>query len=107
VLYSTTVLGFISVYGTLYLCVLAVYRIYLHRTAHIPGPKLAAITYWYQSYYDLWPHHGRFIFQLRKLHELYGPIVRIGPDEVSVQDAEFYSEMYPTIGRRRNKSTLW
>ena len=36
-----------------YLSSLSIYRIYFSRISHIPGPRLAAITYYYQSYYDL------------------------------------------------------
>ena len=97
----------VLVYATLTVLSLAVYRLYFHRISHIPGPKVVALTYWYQSYYDLWPHKGRFNFKLKELHDVYGPIVRIGPGEVSVRDARFYSEMYPATGRKRDKSTLW
>jgi hypothetical protein len=90
-----------------YLAALACYRIYLHPISHIPGPKLAAFTYWYQSYYDLWPHSGRFLWKTIELHERYGPIVRIGPNEVQVNDPDYHSEIYSSGNRRREKSPLW
>lgn len=43
-----------------------------------------------------------------ELHEKYGPIVRIGPNEIQVNDPDFYGEMYSSsITRRREKSKLW
>jgi hypothetical protein len=102
---SLLVLGILSMLA--YLGALAIYRIYFHPNSHIPGPKLAAFTYWYQSYYDLWPHSGRFLWKTIELHEQYGPVVRIGPNEVQVNDPDFYSEMYSSGNRRREKSKLW
>jgi hypothetical protein len=46
------------------------YDLYLHPLAHIPGPKLAATTYLYQTYFSL-----RFYIQIGKLHEKYGRII--------------------------------
>jgi len=90
-----------------YVIVLGIYRLYFSRLSHIPGPKLAALTYYYQSYYDLWPTHGRFLFQCRELHKQYGAIVRIGPDEIHIDDPDFYNEIYTSNTRRRDKSTIW
>lgn len=98
---------FLAVAALAYTAVLAIYRVYFHPISHIPGPKLAAITYWYQSYYDLWPHSGRFLWKTAELHEQYGPIIRIGPNEVQVNDKDYYSEMYPSGNRRREKSPLF
>ena len=90
-----------------YLFGLSIYRLYFSRISHIPGPKLAALTYYYQSYYDLWPHGGQFLFHCRDLHKRYGPIIRIGPDEIHIDDPNFYNEIYTSNARRRDKSTLW
>lgn len=86
----------------------SIYRLYFHRTSHIPGPKLAALTYFYQAYYDLFPHSGQWIFQQIRLHEKYGPIVRVGPDEVHIDDPEFYKEFSGnTTTQKRDKSKLF
>jgi cytochrome P450 len=57
------------------------YNLYLHPLAKIPGPKLYAIS-WFPR---LWRQHirGSHYKDLVKLHEKYGIIVRVGPDEVS------------------------
>jgi hypothetical protein len=43
----------------------------LHPLASIPGPKYAAITHYYQFYYDV-IKRGRFPWELRRLHQVYG-----------------------------------
>lgn len=61
-----------------YLAAHRLYRIFydlkLHPLSHIPGPKLAAITYLYQTYYSL-VGGSRFYIQVGKLHERYGMIM--------------------------------
>ena len=77
---------------------LAVYRLLLHPLAKFPGPKLATLSRWYEFYYEV-VLQGQFTFHTQKLHELYGPIVRITPDELHVQDSDFYEELYVKAGR--------
>jgi hypothetical protein len=57
------------------------YNLYLHPLARIPGPKLYAAS-WLPR---LWRQHirGSHYKDLVKLHDKYGIIVRVGPDEVS------------------------
>lgn len=54
-----------------YLAVLAIYRLYFSPLAKFPGPKLAALTRWYEFYYEV-IHNGQFLFHTRHLHERYG-----------------------------------
>ncbi|KIW32454.1 uncharacterized protein PV07_04000 [Cladophialophora immunda] len=53
------------------------------RLCSIPGPLLASFT-------DLWrfsvTQYGGFSHTLKELHNQYGPLVRIGPNTVSVSD---------------------
>lgn len=81
---------------------LAIKRLYLSPIAHIPGPKLAALTQWYESYYDIWLG-GQYTFRILEMHREYGPIVRISPWEVHIGDPEFFSELYTGPSRRREK----
>ncbi|KAF7937086.1 hypothetical protein BELL_0704g00020 [Botrytis elliptica] len=85
-----------------YIVLLYLYRITFHPLASFPGPKLAAITLWYEFYYDFF-HGGRYIFKIKEMHEKYGPIVRVTPDELHVNDPSFVPELMPAGGRRRNK----
>ena len=87
-----------------YLATVAISRLFFSRISHIPGPKLAALTHYYQSYYDVYPRQGQFLWQCRQLHKRYGPVVRIGPDEVHVDLPEIYADMYKG---HRNKSAVW
>lgn len=48
-----------------------VYRLCLSPLAHIPGPKLAALTSWYEFYFDC-VQPGKFTFKIKELHERYG-----------------------------------
>lgn len=48
-----------------------VYRVYFHPLRKIPGPKLAAATSAYIFYFNV-IKQGTFIWQLERLHEVYG-----------------------------------
>lgn len=76
------------------------WRLYLSPIAHIPGPKLAAATWWYEFYYDI-ILGGQYVFKILELHERYGPIVRINPYEVHIRDPDFFPQLYPTNANKR------
>ncbi|KAK2000205.1 averantin oxidoreductase [Colletotrichum falcatum] len=65
----------------IYRAYLIYYNLYIHPLSKVPGPKLYAVS-WFPR---LWWQHvkGCHHRDLVKLHEKYGPIVRVGPDEVS------------------------
>ena len=68
-----TVFGLIFASWVLYLIGLAVYRLYLSPIAKFPGPKLAALTKWYEFYYDV-VKRGQFSANIQELHKIYGKI---------------------------------
>lgn len=65
----------IAAYGlaayAVYIVALAVYRLYFSPLAAFPGPKLAALTNWYEFYYDV-ICEGRFTWQIQDLHKKHG-----------------------------------
>ncbi|KAI9865656.1 MAG: hypothetical protein M1813_002114 [Trichoglossum hirsutum] len=79
--------------SSIWLAATIVYRLYLHPLAHVPGPKLAAITNLYGLYFSV-VGGSRFYIQIQKLHEEYGPIIRITPSEIHLGDPENYEKIY-------------
>ncbi len=52
-------------------CYLVCYRLYFHPLKSFPGPRLAAVTDFYQGYYASWKN-GMFLKRLEELHRVYG-----------------------------------
>lgn len=50
-----------------------IYNLYFHPLARIPGPKIAAATYLYQTYYSI-VGRSRFYVRIKELHEIYGKL---------------------------------
>ncbi|KAF2466572.1 cytochrome P450 [Lindgomyces ingoldianus] len=92
----------LTVVSLVYFIWLAFYRLCFSPLARFPGPKLAAATRWYEFYFDWWLG-GKFVFEVERLHNEFGPIVRINPDELSINDPDFYNEIYVTEYRRRTE----
>ncbi|KAK4235976.1 cytochrome P450 [Achaetomium macrosporum] len=79
----------------LYLVARSIYRLFFHPLRHIPGPKLVAVTQWMETYYECFKGPGGHFFETyREWHEKYGPIVRIAPNEVHIQDPTFYDILF-------------
>ncbi|KAI0485341.1 putative P450 monooxygenase [Xylariaceae sp. FL0804] len=97
-----TIYNVTAVCGVLYVVGGAVYRLFLSPIAKIPGPKLAALTFWYEFWYDV-VKRGQYEFRLMELHRQYGPIMRINPCEVHIADPSYYDELYAGRGRKVDK----
>ena len=61
------------VVAALYVSTLAFYRLFLHPLSQFPGPKLAAITRWYEGYYDI-IQGGQYTYKISQLHKKYGMV---------------------------------
>lgn len=57
------------------------YNLYQHPLAHIPGPKLAAATYLYQTFYGLAGGKSRYYVRVSELHKQYGRLRTPGDNE--------------------------
>lgn len=98
------------------------YRCYFGPLARFPGPKLAAVTWLYQFYFDV-VRGGRLPWEIARLHEIYGilsrqcltwrglitssgPVIRISPNEIHISDPSFVSVLYTGGGRPLNKDVF-
>lgn len=63
-----------------YVLGVAIYRLFFDPLSKYPGPWLAHITRLRFAYYNL---QGNHIYDTKRLHEKYGDVVRVAPDELS------------------------
>lgn len=56
-----------------YLLSLAFYRLTFHPLSRFPGPKSAAITWYYEAYFDL-VQNGQYTFKIAEIHKEYGKL---------------------------------
>lgn len=63
--------GFSVIYGV----GLVIYRLYFSPLAPFPGPRLAAATAWYETYFEIVKNGGgHFTFEIMRLHKVYGEL---------------------------------
>jgi cytochrome P450 len=101
-----TTLAFTATVLLLYTVGLAVYRLYFHPLSKFPGSKWAALTLWYEFYYDV-VKRGQHIWQIEAMHKRYGPIIRLNTHEIHIDDPEFFDEIYTASSRPRDKYRWW
>ncbi|KIW12775.1 hypothetical protein PV08_07962 [Exophiala spinifera] len=72
-------------------CQKACYNVLFHPLRAVPGPVLAKIFAFYMAPAMV---EARRAQKLLDLHREYGPVVRIGPSEVSIGDYQLYRRIY-------------
>ncbi|KAF9530327.1 cytochrome P450 [Crepidotus variabilis] len=88
ILFSLAFVSFVAVTA-----MRAVKRLYRHNLSKYPGPPLAALTSWYRIYYDI-VRDGSWSKHLESLHETYGYVVRVGPNELHFSNPDAYNDIY-------------
>ncbi|KAL5046742.1 hypothetical protein BDW71DRAFT_214514 [Aspergillus fruticulosus] len=83
-----------------YIVGLAIYRLYFHPLARFPGPRLNAISS-LPSIYSLL--RGRLGLETKQLHDKYGSVVRVSPNELAFNSAQAWEDIYGfKTGGRKN-----
>ncbi|GAB1317090.1 Cytochrome P450 monooxygenase [Madurella fahalii] len=95
-----------AVFLFIYCTILVVYRLWLSPLAKFPGPKLAAATGWVEFYHDV-VRTGKYVFEIRRMHKIYGPVVRINPWELHIDDPDFYSQVYASGVKQHVNKSAW
>jgi hypothetical protein len=85
------VIGYTGALCLLLLLGVVSYRLLLHPLARIPGPVLAGISSAWLAYHV---RNGRSVLIGRDLHQKYGPMVRVGPNEVWFNTKESFRAIY-------------
>ncbi|KAF9077833.1 cytochrome P450 [Rhodocollybia butyracea] len=73
--------------------VLATYRLFFHPLHQYPGPVLAALTNWYEVYYNI-VKGGGLLAEIERLHQLHGPVIRVGPNTLHFNYRQAYHDIY-------------
>ncbi|KAF8914082.1 hypothetical protein CPB84DRAFT_53434 [Gymnopilus junonius] len=68
-------------------------RLFFHPLSSFPGPRLAAISSYYKTYYEV-VKDGALLDQIDYMHAVYGPVVRVGPNELHFADYRAYFDIY-------------
>ncbi|KGO76743.1 Cytochrome P450, E-class, group I [Penicillium italicum] len=73
-----------------------IYRRLRNPLSHIPGPE---ISKWTEAIYTYNWLNGKTPMYVHQLHEKYGPIVRISPDQIDICDTNAVKEIHKTNSR--------
>jgi hypothetical protein len=61
----------VSMLCGIYVVVRCIYNLYFHPLRKIPGPRITAITSFYDFWYDV-VKGGTYLWEIRRMHEVYG-----------------------------------
>ncbi|EON67247.1 hypothetical protein W97_06500 [Coniosporium apollinis CBS 100218] len=90
---TSTLLAYTALLVVAYTISLAIYRLYFHPLSRFPGPKLAAVTWWYEFYYDA-VKPGLYWREVERMHREYGPVIRISPHELHLNSPHLWDTIY-------------
>lgn len=70
----------------------------------LPGPKLSLFSSWGLKFHEFRADRTRYV---HSLHQRYGPVVRIAPNEVSFASLEGVKEIYGSGGSGFDKTEFY
>lgn len=68
-----------------------IYPLYFHPLSDVPGPLICKLTRYWILFKSWNEERNRYV---QALHEKYGTIVRIGPDQVDINDVAYLKDIY-------------
>ncbi|WQF79349.1 Putative cytochrome P450 [Colletotrichum destructivum] len=77
------------------LCSYLIFNVFFHPLRKVPGPWVAAASplwLWYHSYI------GNETTSIEQLHSVYGPVVRIAPNDIDISDGAALAPIYSEKG---------
>lgn len=74
------------------------YNIFLHPLRRFPGPLLFRLSVLPKYYYL---SRGDLVHKVRELHQIYGPVLRLAPNELAFTDGAAWKEIY---GRKASEN---
>ncbi|EGY18686.1 benzoate 4-monooxygenase cytochrome P450 [Verticillium dahliae VdLs.17] len=91
----------------IYYASVALYNTTIHPLARVPGYRLAGMTNLYQLFWCY--HNGRSVYyrKIREMHDQFGPIVRVSPNELSLRDPKDCETIYATHSKYTKDSTFY
>lgn len=85
-----------------YYVLLAVYNVSPLQPLHqFPGPKVAAMSYLYEAYFDWWLV-GRYSQEIRQMHEKYGKLSLLYDQSLTPRD---HMEIKPNLSHNKTGRT--
>lgn len=83
-----------------------IYNVYFHPLAKVPGPRTWSAT---RLPYVRALLRGTIVHDFEKMHKIYGPVLRVAPDEVTFASEEAWADiLQPRSGSRQFlKDPLW
>jgi len=94
----TVLITAVIIAGISYAVYSSIFNIFLHPLSQFPGPRAAAITLYWKAYVEC--VQGRsFCHVLKELHNVYGDVVRVGPNELHFSNPHAYHDIYNNRNR--------
>lgn len=72
-----------------------IYCVYIHPLSSVPGPRIAACTSLWLAYHTYVGDECTVIYDL---HKKYGPVLRVAPNDVDIDDGDAVEPIYITNG---------